>query len=268
MENKMQLNTDKMIAEKEDYIGWITFNNPARRNAVSLEMWEALGVILTNYQQDDDVRVVVVKGAGDKSFVSGADISEFEEKRNSAASKEEYGKKSALGYTMLYKLDKPLIAMIKGYCIGGGLAVALNADVRFATPDSKFGIPAAKLGLGYGFAGIRALSDLVGPSCAKDILFSARFLDAEEALRSGLINRVVSRDEMESTVRDYANIVASNAPLTIRAAKVALRELLKNPEKRNLAKVNKMIDECFDSKDYAEGRRAFMEKRKPMFTGK
>ena len=263
----MELNTDKMIAEKEGYIGWITFNNPARRNAVSLEMWEALGVILTDFQQDDNIRVVVVKGAGDKAFVSGADISEFEKKRNSAASTEEYAKISAKGRGMLYQLDKPLIAMIQGFCIGGGLAVALSADVRFATDDSKFAIPAARLGLGYDFSGMKVLTDLVGPSCAKDIMFTARFLDAEEALRIGLINRVVSKDELESTVRDYTEVISNNAPLTVKTAKAAVREALKDPEDRDLAKIAKMIDECFDSQDYAEGRRAFMEKRKPVFTG-
>ena len=264
----MQLNTDKMLAEKGDHIGWITFNNPAKRNAVSLEMWRALGIILSDFQQDDDVRIVVVKGAGDKSFVSGADISEFETKRDSAAAQEEYAKQSAQGSIMMYKLDKPLIAMIQGFCIGGGMAVALNADVRFATPDSRFGIPAAKLGLGYGFGGIKALSDLVGPSCAKDILFSARFLEAEEALAIGLINRIVSNDDLESTVRDYAGMIGGNAPLTIRAVKASVREIYRDPEKRDLEKIEKMTKQCFDSKDYAEGRRAFMEKRKPAFTGK
>lgn len=263
----MKLNTDKMIAEKEGHIGWITFNNPARRNAVSLEMWEALGVIVSDFQQDDNIRVIVLKGAGDKAFVSGADISEFEEKRNSPASEEEYAKKYALGSGMLYQLDKPLIAMIQGFCIGGGLAIALSADIRFATDDSKFGIPAAKLGLGYGYSGIKILSDLVGPSHAKDILFTARFMGAEEALRIGLINRILSRDELESTVRDYARMIANNAPLTVKTAKAAVREAIKDPEDRDLARIAKMVDECFDSKDYAEGRSAFMEKRKPVFIG-
>jgi enoyl-CoA hydratase/carnithine racemase len=263
----MKLNTDKMIAEKEGHIGWITFNNPERRNAVSLEMWEALGVIVSDFQQDDNIRVIVLKGAGDKAFVSGADISEFEEKRNSPASEEEYAKKYALGSGMLYQLDKPLIAMIQGFCIGGGLAIALSADIRFATDDSKFGIPAAKLGLGYGYFGIKILSDLVGPSHAKDILFTARFMGAEEALRIGLINRIVSRDELESTVRDYARMIANNAPLTVKTAKAAVREAIKDPEDRDLARIAKMVDECFDSKDYAEGRSAFMEKRKPVFIG-
>ncbi len=264
----MELNTDKMIAEKDGNIGWITFNNPARRNAVSLEMWEALGIILKDFQEDDQIRTVVLKGAGGKSFVSGADISEFDKKRNSAAASAEYSKKAAEAQGMLYKLDKPLIAMIQGYCIGGGLAVALNADIRFATEESVFGIPAAKLGLGYGYGGVKTLMDLVGPSNAKDILFSARFLTAEEALRIGLINRIVPRNELETAVREYAGLIADNAPLTIRAAKASAREALKNPEKRDLEKITKLVNACFDSEDYAEGRRAFMEKRKPVFKGK
>ena len=264
----MELNTDKMIAEKDGNIGWITFNNPARRNAVSLEMWEALAIILKDFQKDNQIRTVVLKGAGGKSFVSGADISEFDKKRNSAAASEEYSKKAAESQRMLYKLDKPLIAMIQGYCIGGGLAVALNADIRFATEESVFGIPAAKLGLGYGYGGVKMLMDLVGPSNAKDILFSARFLTAEEALRIGLINRIVPRNELEKAVREYAGLITGNAPLTIRAAKASAREALKNPEKRDMEKITKLVNACFDSEDYAEGRKAFMEKRKPVFKGK
>jgi enoyl-CoA hydratase len=257
-----------MLGEKEGHIGWVTFNNPARRNAVSLEMWETLGKILTDFQEDNQIRAVVLKGAGGKSFVSGADISEFDKKRNSAAASEEYSKKAAQAQGMLYRLDKPLIAMIQGYCIGGGLAVALNADIRFATGDSKFGIPAAKLGLGYGYGGVKMLMDLVGPSHTKDILFSARFLTAEEALRIGLINRIVPPDELETAVREYTGLIADNAPLTIRAAKASVREALKNPEKRDLEKVAELVNACFDSQDYAEGRKAFMEKRKPVFKGK
>jgi enoyl-CoA hydratase len=260
--------TDKMLAQKDGYIGWVTFNNPARRNAVSLEMWETLGKILTDFQEDNQIRAVVLRGAGGKSFVSGADISEFDEKRNSAAASEEYSKKAAQAQAMLYKLDKPLIAMIQGYCIGGGLAVALNADIRFATGGSKFGIPAAKLGLGYGYGGVKMLMDLVGPSHTKDMLFSARFLTAEEALGIGLINRIVPPNELETAVREYAGLIADNAPLTIRAAKASVREALKNPENRDLEKIAELVNACFDSQDYAEGRRAFMEKRKPVFKGK
>ena len=264
----MKLSTDKIIAQKEDRIGWIIFNNPSKRNAVSLEMWEALGVILRDFDQDDHIRVVVLRGAGEKAFVSGADISEFEQKRNSAASRESYDKKAALGTVMLYQLEKPVIAMIQGFCIGAGMAIALSADIRFATNDSKFGIPAARLGLGYGYNGTKALSDLVGPSHAKDILFTARFLDADEALSIGLINRIVSRDKLEPIIREYVELIANNAPLAVKAAKAAVRETRNDSHDRNLLKITQMVDECFESKDYAEGRRAFMEKREPMFTGK
>lgn len=264
----MELKTNKMLASVEEGIGWITFNNPARRNAISLEMWEGLGTILESFQHDTNVRVVIMKGAGDKAFVSGADISEFDSKRGNAEQKKRYGEISANANRWLGKLDKPLIAMIQGFCIGGGLATALSADVRIATEDSTFGIPAAKLGLGYDYGGLKILCDLVGPSRAKDIMFSARFLDAQEALRIGLVNFVVTRDELEQKVRDYAALIAGNAPLTVKAAKAAVNEAMKDADKRDLTNVNAMVNTCFDSEDYKEGRRAFMEKRKPHFEGK
>jgi enoyl-CoA hydratase/carnithine racemase len=264
----MRLNTDKMLAHVEDGIGWITFNNPARRNAISLEMWEGLGTILESFQHDDDVRVVVMKGAGDKAFVSGADISEFDTKRGNAEQKKHYGEVSAKANRWLVKIDKPLIAMIQGFCIGGGLATALSADVRIATSDSTFGIPAAKLGLGYDYSGLKMLCDLVGPSRAKDIMFTARFLAADEALRIGLINFVVTRGELESKVKDYAVLIAGNAPLTVKAAKAAVIEAMKDAGHRDLASVEEMVNACFDSEDYKEGRAAFKEKRKPNFIGR
>jgi enoyl-CoA hydratase len=264
----MELKTNKMLASVEEGIGWITFNNPARRNAISLEMWEGLGDILESFQHDSNVRVVIMKGAGDKAFVSGADISEFDSKRGNAEQKKRYGEISANANRWLGKLDKPLIAMIQGFCIGGGLATALSADVRIATEDSTFGIPAAKLGLGYDYGGLKVLCDLVGPSRAKDIMFSARFLDAEEALRIGLVNFVVTRDELEQKTRDYAALIAGNAPLTVKAAKAAVNEAMKDADKRDLTSVNAMVNTCFDSDDYKEGRRAFMEKRKPHFGGR
>jgi enoyl-CoA hydratase len=263
----MELKTDKMLADVNDGIGWVTYNNPARRNAISLEMWEALGTILESFQHDDAVRVVVLRGAGGKAFVSGADISEFESKRANAEQREQYAKASANGNRWLRALEKPLIAMIQGYCIGGGLATALAADVRFATPGAQFGIPAAKLGLGYAYGGVATLARLVGPSVARDILFTARFLDAEEALRVGLINFVVEDDALEARVRDYARMISANAPLTVRACKAALKEFERNPADRDMAKLEAMVNACFDSEDYKEGRRAFMEKRTPQFRG-
>ena len=264
----MKLETSKMLADVEDGIGWVTFNNPERRNAISLEMWEGLAVILETFQMDDSVRVVILQGAGDKAFVSGADISEFDSQRASAAQKESYARVAAAANRWLARLDKPLLAMIQGYCIGGGLATALSADVRFASPDSTFGIPAAKLGLGYEYEGLKRLTDLTGPSRAKDIMFSARFMDAAEALEMGLINRICDRDSLRGEITDYARLIAANAPLTIRAAKAAINEVTKDPEKRDLDRVNGMIDACFDSEDYKEGRLAFREKREPGFRGR
>ncbi len=264
----MQLNTTKMLAEVEDGIGWVTFNNPERRNAISLEMWEGLATILEAFQADDAVRVVVLQGAGDKAFVSGADISEFDTKRGSAEQKETYAQVAAAANRWLVKLDKPLLAMIQGFCIGGGLATALSADIRFATPDSTFGIPAAKLGLGYEYEGLKRLTGLVGPSRAKDIMFSARFMDAEEALQMGLINRICDKASIREEITEYAQLIGRNAPLTIKAAKAAINEVMKDPDRRDLGQIGRMIDECFDSADYKEGRRAFKEKRKPDFLGK
>lgn len=263
----MELQTDKMIASKENGIGWMTFNNPARRNATSLEMWQAIGVILKDFDEDDSVRVVVMQGAGDKAFVSGADISEFKEKRNNAEAAEEYTRISETAREQLANFRKPVIAMIRGYCLGGGLAVAMSADMRFATPDSQFGVPAARLGIAYGFAGLRKMVSLVGPAMANEIMFTARRLNAEEAQRTGLINRVIPADELEDTVRNLALTIGRNAPLSVNASKVTIKEIMKDAEDRDMARLDEITKTCFDSADYREGREAFMEKREPVFTG-
>lgn len=264
----MKLATEKILAEADGDIGWLTFNQPERRNAMSMEMWQGVGDAMEAFQEDDAIRVVVMRGAGGKAFVSGADISEFDAHRASAEQKRHYAAINARGNRALRVFDKPLLAMIQGFCIGGGLAVALTADVRIATPESLFGIPAAKLGLGYEYPGLAGLARLVGPSVARDILFSARFLPADEALRVGLINRIVPAGELESEVRAYAALIARNAPLTVKAAKAALDEWEKEPAARDLARVDALVNACFDSADYVEGRRAFAEKRAPQFHGR
>jgi enoyl-CoA hydratase/carnithine racemase len=264
----MKLNTEKMIAETGDGIGWMIFNNPERRNALSLEMWEAIAAILDSFQRDDAVRVVVMKGAGDKAFVSGADISQFEDQRKNAEQAERYSAMSSEARQKLASLDKPLIAMIRGYCLGGGLSVAMSADIRIASEDAQLGIPAARLGIAYGYESLEQLVNLVGPSFAKEILFSARRFSAKEALRIGLVNRVVPVDELEGTVCELADTIASNAPLSVKATKMTVAEVLKDPSARNLKAVEQIVKTCFDSQDYAEGRQAFLEKRKPKFNGR
>ncbi len=261
------LKTEKILARIEDGVGWLTFNNPERRNAVSLEMWQGMADAMSAFQNDAGVRVVVMHGAGGKSFAAGADISEFDKHRANAQQKDEYARIASGGQKGLVGLTKPLVAMVHGFCIGGGLAIALNADIRFATPGSQFGIPAAKLGLGYEYAGLATLARLVGPSTARDMLFSARFLDADEALRRGLINFVVEEDKLEDEVRAYAARIAANAPLTVHAAKAAMRVFERYSQNPAAEEIELLVNRCFDSDDYREGRSAFIEKRAPRFVG-
>lgn len=259
--------TGRILAEVRDGVGWITFNHPERRNAMSLDMWTGLGRAAEALQQDPAVRVVVMRGAGGKAFVSGADISEFEVHRADASQKKCYDDIAARAYAGLAALGKPLIALIEGFCVGGGLAIALSADIRFATMTSRFAIPAARLGLGYDYRGLAALARLVGPSVAKDILFSARFIEADEALRLGLLNFVAEPAQIEPQVRDYAARVAANAPLTVRCAKAAVRLYERYADTQDSTQVDALVAQCFDSQDYKEGRQAFLAKRTPQFKG-
>ncbi len=262
------LATSKMIGEKDGAVGWIIFNNPARHNAVSLEMWQALAQIMADYESDPAIRVIVVSGAGGKAFVSGADISEFKEKRNSAEAAAEYARISEAGRKALQDTLTPTIAMIRGYCIGGGLATAIACDIRIAAEGSKFGIPAAKLGLGYAYDGIKKLIDLVGPAFAREIFYTGRQFSSDEAAAMGLINRVLPDGELEAYVDNYCKTIAGNAPLTVRAAKQIVREALKDESQRDMALCKRVVEECFASQDYTEGRTAFMEKRRPVFQGR
>ncbi len=259
--------TDKLLARKEAGVGVVTFNNPERHNAVSLDMWEATKRILDEFADDDEVRVVVLTGAGGKAFVSGADISKFESERGSLAATRSYNGKAEAAFGGIYEFPKPTIAMIRGYCIGGGVGVATCCDLRICSDNSKFAVPAAKLGLGYGYAGLKRLVDIVGQSFAKEIFYTARQFDAQEAYAMGLVNRVVPGAELETYVKNITDMICANAPLTIKAVKFTVGEILKDESKRDVAGVEKMVEACFASRDYTEGRTAFMEKRKPVFTG-
>ena len=259
--------TDKMLARKEGRVGYVIFNNPERHNAVSLEMWARTAEILDEFARDDEVRVVVITGAGGKSFVSGADISKFESERSSLDGVKTYNAAVAKANESIAEFAKPTIAMIRGYCIGGGLGLAVCCDLRICSDNSRFGIPAAKLGLGYNYPGLKRLADLVGPSFAKEIFFTARQFDAEEARVMGLVNRIVPQAELDAYVKDYADTIAGNAPLTVKAAKFIANETVRDESKRNPARCAELVEQCFKSNDYTEGRRAFMEKRKPAFTG-
>jgi len=264
----LTLNTPYMLAEISDGVGRMTFNNPDRRNALKLEMNEAIVEIFRVFAESDDVRVVVMQGAGDKAFVSGADISEFEQHRSSPESRAHFDRISAEAGKALTGLQKPLIAKIRGFCMGGGLATALSADIRIAAADGVFGIPAARLGLGYGFAGIQKLVGLVGPANTNEIMMSARRFTASEAHAMGLINRVVPVAELDDAVNELATQIAQNAPLTVGAAKAAVQEATKDPDRRDAARIAAMVETCFQSEDYQEGRQAFMEKRTPEFKGR
>lgn len=264
----MQTGTERMIAAKDGAIGWMTFNNPARHNAMSIDMWRAVPDIIGAFERDPAIRVVVLAGAGGKAFISGADISEFGEQRASREQIDAYDSVAGKASEAIIACAKPTIAMIGGYCIGGGLAVALCCDLRLAADNSRFAVPAAKLGLGYGYAGIKRLTDVVGPSFAKEIFYTARQFDAAEALQMGLINRVRPAAELESYVRDTATTIGGNAPLTLAAVKRCVDEVTKDPGERDLDAAQRAVDACFASRDYVEGRTAFMEKRRPAFQGR
>jgi enoyl-CoA hydratase/carnithine racemase len=258
--------TDRIVARKEGAVGWLVFNHPERRNAVSLEMWQAIAAVLDDFSSDDAVRVVVLAGAGGKAFASGADISQFEKHRADAAGVQRYEQSSGAAMQRLKGLDKPTLAMIRGYCLGGGLNIAAACDLRIAADDSRFGIPAARMGLGYRADAMKALIDLVGPAVTREIMITARQFGAAEALQMGLVNKVVPVAELEAATRQYCDLIAANAPLTLRSAKRVIREVTKG--QYDDAACRAWVKECFDSADYAEGRRAFMEKRKPVFKGK
>jgi enoyl-CoA hydratase len=265
--------TDKSFAEGKivqsvsEGVGVITFNNPAKRNAMSLDMWEGLGHALVELRDEPDVRVVIMVGAGDKAFVSGADISQFEKTRHNAEASEEYSRRSAAQRALLADYPKPTIACIRGFCLGGGMQVAMLADIRIAAENSQFGIPAAKLGIAYGYDGLKHLVSLVGPSWARLLMYTGMRIGSAEAVRIGLVDRVLPDADLWSGTTEIARTISSNAPLAVQAAKITIAQVLSDPDKRDMNAIKAIGVACMDSEDFREGRRAFMEKRKPRFTG-
>jgi enoyl-CoA hydratase/carnithine racemase len=235
---------------------------------MSLDMWEGLGHALVELRDDADVRVVILVGAGDKAFVSGADISQFEKNRHNAQASEEYAKRSAAQRALLADYPKPTIACIRGFCLGGGMQVAMLADIRIASGNSQFGIPAAKLGIAYGYDGLKNLVSLVGPSWARLLMYTGMRIDAAEAERIGLVDRVVPDAELWGATMEIARTISGNAPLAIAAAKITIAQVLKDPDGRDMDAIKAIGTACMDSEDFREGRRAFMEKRKPQFRGR
>jgi enoyl-CoA hydratase/carnithine racemase len=258
----------ELITRKENAVGWVIFSNPPKLNAVSHDMWTALPQTIAAFDADPEVRMIVITGDGDKAFISGADISQFEKVRGSAEAQAVYNRAVVDAYEAPARCSKPVLAKIRGICMGGGLGLAAACDVRIAAEDAVFRMPAARLGLGYNFTGITRFVQLLGQANTSDIFFSARKFGAADALSIGFVNRVVPVTDLDREVEAYCSLLAENAPLTMAAAKFAIRQTGLDPSDRDPKRTAGMIEACFDSEDYREGRKAFMEKRKPKFKGK
>ena len=263
----MTIGTDKLLVERTDGIGWLVFNQPEKRNAISFEMWQHLPAAMAELEGDAQVRVIVVRGAGDKAFSAGADISEFGERRSTAQDRALYEEMENAAVAALTGGDKLTIAMIDGVCVGGGAEMAMDCDILIAADRARFAVTPARLGIGYRHQDVARLIRHVGPKFTKEILASGRFFTAEEAKGIGWINHVVPAAELEAFVLEYANGIAANAPFSVRAAKLVVNELVKPPEERDYDLCNQVVDDCYESQDYIEGQAAFAEKRPPDFKG-
>jgi enoyl-CoA hydratase/carnithine racemase len=260
--------TDRLLAKKDGAIGRLIFNNPGKLNAISLDMWQALGDHMADFDADPQIRVIIVSGAGGKSFIAGADVSKYEEERMGEDSAEHYARTGEIGLKRLYVTEKVTIAAINGFCIGGGISVAVSCDIRICTPKSLFGQPAARYGIGYRYSSLRRVVDIIGAAATKELLLGGGQFDANAAAAKGMVSRVVPEEEFEAHIEKLASSIAAGAPLTLKQIKFTLNEIVKDPAERNLDACEEMFQTCYASDDYREGIRAFAEKRKPVFHGK
>ncbi|MFO1090300.1 MAG: enoyl-CoA hydratase [Hyphomicrobiales bacterium] len=259
--------TPNVTASRDGAVGWLVLNKPERRNALDAQMWEAIPKLVAAMTEDPDVRVIAVTGAGEEAFAAGADISEFKGNRDDAAGARAYEEMNGRAFRALQETPKPVVAVIRGFCIGGGLAIALSCDLRIASDDAQFALPPARLGLAYPAGGIATLLSAVTPATARDLIFTGRRVDAQEALRLGLVNRVVAKDALTGEATAVLRSIAENAPLTIAAAKRTIAALHEGMSETAHREIETLAARCFDSADYKEGRAAFLEKRKPQFRG-
>jgi len=262
------MTAEKILAERDGPIARFVINNPERRNALSFAMWQRMGEIFETWAQDDAVRAIVVRGAGDKAFSAGNDISEFKQRRSSRESIDEYSRVTARAYAALRDIPKPTIACIQGFCIGGGLEISQLCDLQIAADSARFAVTPAKLGLGYKLEDVLLLTENMHAKHVKELLMTGRMLSADEALHMGLVNRVVAASELDATIDEYASMIAGNAPLSVRAAKLITHEAYKPGTQRDETLCQALVDACHSSEDYREGQRAFAEKRKPRFVGR
>ncbi len=260
--------TGKLIARKDGAIGWLILSNPPKLNAITFDMWREMPAALASFVDDAEVRMIVFTGEGERAFSAGADISQFERNRSQGEALAQYNAAIKTAIHELLECPKPTLAKVRGVCVGGGLALALDCDLRFCSDDAMFRMPAARLGLGYEFGGIKRMVEMIGYARTYDVFFSARKIGAAEAAGMGLVTKTFAAAEFDRGFAEYCTLIAENAPLTMAAAKRAIREIAKDPQERDMARVEEMYRACFASEDYIEGRRAFMEKRTPRFRGR
>lgn len=257
----------EVITRRDGGVGTVILSNPAKYNALNYDMWKAIPRVLDEFAADPEVRVIVIEGDGEKAFVSGADISQFESQRTEKSSRDQFGEAVEAAYRAPVLCPKPVIAKIRGICMGGGLGLAAACDLRICSTDVRFRMPAARLGLGYNGTGVQRFLSILGVQNTYDIFFTARIFGADDALRMGLVLQAVAPEALDATVKEMTDNMAINAPLTMKALKLTMNSLLQSHTERDLATANAAIQACFDSADYKEGAKAFMEKRAPRFTG-